>query len=177
LTSEAVLRSALGGVDRPATGSYTPAKPAVAGCTMPRWSPCSIRGKCQGKLRKPVRSAFDQANCDSRQKALKSISDSDLRRVSEWLAATLEIPLLEPSPSLPSLARIAYNSAWKSVLSRRNSVVFAIVGARRKSTKVRRNQSLFLGKCRPIVGQLFVGQFSGRREWPSQKTSPRICWN
>ena len=58
---------------------------------MPRWSPCSIRGKSQGKLRKPVRSAFDQANCDSRQKALKSISDSDLRRVSEWLAATLEM--------------------------------------------------------------------------------------
>ena len=93
-----VLRSAPGGVDRPAAGSYTRSKSAVAGCTMPRWSPCSIRGKSQGKLRKPVRSVLDQANCDSRLRALKSSRYSDLRRVSEWLAATLETqPHLSPA--------------------------------------------------------------------------------
>ena len=30
----------IGAVDRPSAGSYTPSKSAVAGCTMPRWSPC-----------------------------------------------------------------------------------------------------------------------------------------
>ena len=53
------------------------------------------QGKSQGKLRKPVRSALDQANCDPRMNALKSITDSDLWRVSEWLAATLEMSCRE----------------------------------------------------------------------------------
>ena len=87
-------------------------KPAAAGCTKPRSSPLLDQGSSREKLGKSVRSALDQANRDTQFESLKSNKTSDLWRVSEWLAATLEMWCSERSCGFESHAlRSLHNPA------------------------------------------------------------------